>query len=69
MSRSVTVARAQLAARLRHHPEQDHSALRAELRALKLEQHVARTLAEFPPLTPEQRSRIAALLGGGGANA
>jgi len=39
------------------------------LKAERLAQHVARVVAEAPPLTPEQRDRIAALLRTGGAAA
>ena len=35
---------------------------RRNLRALRLEDHVARVLSEAPPLTAEQREHIAALL-------
>ncbi len=38
---------------------------RRDLRAEMLHSHVARVLAEAPPLTDEQRDRIAALLRGG----
>lgn len=41
---------------------------RVELRALKLEDHVTRVIAQAPPLTPEQIERIAALLRAGGAS-
>lgn len=37
-------------------------AKRAELRALKLEDYVKRVLEEAPPLTDEQRTRLADLL-------
>lgn len=40
---------------------------RAELRALRLEDHVRRVISEAPPLTDEQRDRIASLLRAGGA--
>ena len=40
---------------------------RLELRALRLEDHVQRVLSEAPPLTEDQRARIAALLRAGGA--
>lgn len=40
---------------------------RVELRALKLEDHVTRVLAEAPPLTDEQLGRIASLLRAGDA--
>ena len=35
---------------------------RRDLRAAKLEAHVQKVLADAPPLTPEQRDRIATLL-------
>jgi hypothetical protein len=34
------------------------------MKALNLSEHVRRIVADAPPLTPEQRDRIAALLGG-----
>lgn len=34
-----------------------------------VERHVAKVLAAAPPLTEEQRSRLASLLAGGGNNA
>jgi hypothetical protein len=40
---------------------------RRALAALRLEEHVARVVASAPPLTPEQRDRIAAILRGSGA--
>lgn len=42
---------------------------RRNLRALRLEEHVTRVVAEAPPFTDEQRERIAALLRAGGAPA
>lgn len=41
---------------------------RRNLRALRLEEYVTRVVAEAPPLTDEQRERIAALLRAGGAS-
>lgn len=41
---------------------------RRNLRALRLEEHVRKTLAEAPPLSDEQRERIAALLHVGGGD-
>lgn len=38
---------------------------RRNLRAATLESHIARVLAEAPPLTDEQRVRLAGLLAGG----
>lgn len=40
---------------------------RRNLKALRLEDAVAKAVAEAPPLTSEQRDRIAALLRTGGA--
>jgi hypothetical protein len=40
---------------------------RRNMRALRLEDHVTRVLAEAPPLTDEQLGRIAALLRAGDA--
>lgn len=37
------------------------------LRAMRLEEHVAKAVAEAPPMTDEQRDRIAAILRGGAA--
>ena len=45
-----------------HHPESEITALRRDLRAERLEEHVRRTVDQAPPLTPEQRSRLAVLL-------
>jgi len=42
---------------------------RRNMRALKLEEYVLRVVDEAPPLTNEQRERIAALLRAGGASA
>lgn len=62
MSSPVLQARAQLAvATRRRDPEQIANA-RRDLAAEKLAQYVARTVADAPPLTAEQRDRIAALL-------
>ncbi|OCB25013.1 hypothetical protein A5674_22185 [Mycobacterium malmoense] len=42
-------------------------AARQNLKALRLEEHVRRVVAEAPPLTDEQRDRIAAILRSGQA--
>jgi hypothetical protein len=39
---------------------------RRNLKALRLEEHVTKVLADAPPLSDEQRNRIAALLRTGG---
>lgn len=68
--------RAVIAARSRHNPDDPQIEARRELRALTVEEYVKRVVDEFPPLTDEQRSKIAALLrpstdsdAGGGAAA
>lgn len=64
MSTPVHHLRAKLAAQSRHNPTGDHDQLRRDLAAAKLEEHVSRVVADAPPLTAEQRDRIAALLRG-----
>ncbi len=58
--------RGHLAATVRHHP--DHTAaiaeLRGELRAAGLAEHIRRAVHAAPPLTAEQRLRLASLLTG-----
>lgn len=54
--------RASIAAKKRHHPDADLSAEQEELRQLTLEAHIAKLVAEAPPLTDEQKSRIRNLL-------
>lgn len=63
-SRSVARARGKLAGSQRWHPEDDHTELRRDLAAAKLEDYVSRLIAEAPPLTPEQLDRVAVLLRG-----
>jgi hypothetical protein len=59
---SPTRERARLAALIRHHPDGDHGAVRRDLRAAQLEQHIRRVVDEAPPLTGEQQDRLALLL-------
>jgi hypothetical protein len=68
---SWTSERARVASLSRSRSADDPELLSAKgrLRAERLAQHVARVVAEAPPLTPEQRDRIAALLRAGGAAA
>lgn len=52
-----------VAVRLGH---QDEAAkLDAEIRTERLAEDIQQTVATFPPLSPEQRDRLARLLGGG----
>ncbi len=63
-----TVERARLASltRSRTADDPDLVAARRDLRAARLEDHIARVVAEAPPLTNEQRERLALLLTQGG---
>ena len=63
--------RARVAALTRSRPENDPDLLdaRRELRAARLEDYIRRTVDAAPPLTDDQRDRLALLLRGGGANA
>lgn len=63
-SKPITSARAKVAALSRSRTPDDPEFIEARrtLAAANLEQHVARVVAEAPPLSPEQADRIAALL-------
>lgn len=62
---SWTQTRSQIAHAKRRDPDADTTELRRQLKAERLEVHIAKTVAEWPPLTPEQRDRLALLLRGG----
>lgn len=66
-----TSERARVASLTRSRKSNDPELIEAKqrLRALKLEEYVTRVVAEAPPLTDEQRERIAGLLRAGGASA
>lgn len=68
---SWTAQRARVAGLSRSRPADDPDLLdaRRDLRATRLAEHIARVVDEAPPLTPEQRDRLAVILRGGGANA
>jgi len=53
----------------KRNPNAAVSALQWQLRAERLADYVSRAVAQAPPLTPEQRDRIVALLRAGGAAA
>ena len=61
--------RAKVGALSRSRSESDPEliAARRDLKAEKLAEHIAKVVAEAPPLTPEQRDRLAVLLRGGAA--
>ena len=65
---NIRVASTRLAALVRHRTADDPDVIEAarDLRAAQLDEHVRRVVDSFPPLTPEQRSRLAALLAGTG---
>lgn len=67
---SALSERARVAALTRHHPNRPDIAApaRRDLAAAMLAEHVARVVADAPPLTPEQRDRIAAALWAGSAS-
>jgi hypothetical protein len=62
-------ARGRLNVLQRHRPPDDPAIAdaRRDLAAASLEEYISRIVAEAPPLTEDQRSRIAALLRGGEA--
>jgi hypothetical protein len=55
-----------IAAITRHNGPEDPRLpeLQRDLRAAMLEEHIQRVVAEAPPLTDDQRARLAGLLGG-----
>jgi len=60
---SWTVTRAQLAATRRHYPDTDTSDLKRRLCVECLAESITRTLAKSPPLTGDERRRLAAMFG------
>lgn len=66
---SWTAERARVASLTRSRAADDPDLINARrnLRAERLAEHIARVVDEAPPLTPEQRDRLAVLLRGGGA--
>jgi hypothetical protein len=59
---ATRVISARLAAVERHHPDADTSELRRQLRAARAEDYIRRLIDSAPPLTDEQRARLATLL-------
>lgn len=62
----VASARAAVAGRTRHHPEDRESIAeaRSALAAAKIERYIQRVVAEAPPLSEAQRDQLAVLLRG-----
>lgn len=65
MKRQRLVLAGQIAASERHHPEADTTELRRQLKAETLAEHIQRVVDEAPPLSADQRARLALLLTGG----
>ena len=65
--KNIRVASTRLAALVRHRTPDDPDVIDAtrDLRDAQLNEHVRRVVDGFPPLTPKQRSRLAALLADG----
>ncbi|QNF93578.1 hypothetical protein [Janibacter sp. YB324] len=65
---SWTAERARVASLSRSRTPDDPEliAARRQLRETRLAEHIAKVVAEAPPLTAEQRDRLAVLLRGGG---
>lgn len=66
---SWTHTRSQIAHAKKRNPDADVTELRRQLRAERLADHIQRVVNEAPPLTPEQRDRLAGLLRPAPANA
>jgi len=65
MTPAEKTERARVAAMRRHHPNDPKTdELAAAFKADRLAQHIQRIVDEAPPLTPEQRARLAVLLHG-----
>jgi hypothetical protein len=62
-----THTRAKIAHALRQNPDADVTELRRQLKAERLEDHVRSIVDAAPPLTDEQRDRLARILRGNGA--
>jgi hypothetical protein len=60
-----TKTRSVLALTIKKNPNADTTALRRQMKAEHLEAYVAKVVASAPPLTDEQRDRVASILRGG----
>lgn len=67
MSQPHLKLRAQIAAKKRHHPDADLTQELEELRVLTLEAHIRKVVDEAPPLTDEQKNRLARIFVSAGA--
>jgi hypothetical protein len=62
LSPKQSTLRARLAATTRHHPDADASKLRTELRTETAAEYIRRLVDEAPPLSDDQRNRLASIL-------
>ncbi|WP_347351727.1 hypothetical protein [Intrasporangium sp.] len=69
MARPWTKVRSDIAVAHRKDPNADTTELKRELKESRLEDYIARTVAEWPPLTTEQLDRLALLLRGADTSA
>ena len=66
LSQSDRAERASIAALGRHHPDSEETVERRRaFKARRLEEYIQRVVTEAPPLTTEQRDRLAVLLQSG----
>lgn len=69
---SWTHTRARIASTKKANPDADVTELRRQLKAERLEDYIKRVVDDAPPLSPEQRQKLAALIHptvGGGVGA
>lgn len=66
---SWTKTRSELALAMKRDPLADTTELRRRLKADRLEDYIKRTVDAAPPLSPEQRDRLALLLRPSGGEA
>ena len=64
---SWTHTRSKIAVTIKKNPAADVTELRQKLKEERLGDHIVKTVDAAPPLTPEQRDRLALLLRGGAA--
>lgn len=60
-----THTRSQIAVAKKRNPRADVTELLRQMKAERLQDHIERVMAEAPPLTQQQRDKIAVLLRGG----
>lgn len=65
---SWTHTRSKIAHAKKKNPSADVTELVRQMRAEKLEDYITRAVDAAPPLTAEQRQRLAGILAGGGPN-